>query len=81
MHIWSNIKNFLYDTDNFIAFFQNKLYIYNIKRIETLTDSKIVVHFENKKVVIKGKYFKPYKCLNKELALEGQIESVNFYDK
>ena len=81
MHIFNNIKNFLYDNDNFIAYFNNKIYLYNIIKIDTLTCNEIVVFFNNKKVEIKGNDLKPLKCLNKELLISGLIESVKFYER
>ena len=81
MHIFNNIKNFLYDNDNFIAYFNNKIYLYNIKKIDTLNTDNIIVYFNDKRVEIKGKSLKPIKCLNKELLISGSIESVKFYDR
>ena len=81
MHIWQNMKNFLYDNDNFIAIINNKIYLYNINKIDTLTDTNAILYFNNKKVEIKGIKLKPIKCLNKEIMLTGNIESVKIYDK
>lgn len=80
MHIWSNLKNFLYDNDNFIAIFNNKIYLYNIRKIDNLTTENIIVYFNDKKIEIKGNKLKPNKCLNKELLITGNIESVKFYE-
>jgi len=81
MHIYNNIKNFLYDNDNFIAYFNNNIYLYNIVKIDTLTNNNIIVYFNNQKVEIKGKNLKPNKCLNREIVISGTIESVKLYDK
>ena len=81
MHIFNNIKNFLYDNDNFIAYFNNKIYLYNIIKIDNLTNDNIIVYFNDKKVDIKGKNLIPKKCLNKELLILGNIESIKFYER
>ena len=81
MHIYSNIKNFLYDNENFIAYFNNKIYLYNIIKIDSLTTNSIIVYFKDKKVEIVGKSLKPRKCLNKELLISGIIERITFYEK
>ena len=81
MHIYSNIKNFLYDNENFIAYFNNKIYLYNIIKIDSLTTNSIIVYFKDKKVEIIGKSLKPRKCLNKELLISGFIERIIFYEK
>ena len=80
MHIWSNIRNFLYDNDNFIAIFNDKIYLYNIRKIDNLTPENIIVFFDDRKIEIKGNSLKPNKCLNKELLITGNIESVKFYE-
>lgn len=81
MHIFNNIKNFLYDNDNFIAYFNNKIYLYNIEKIDVLSNDYIVLYFNDKRVEIKGNYLKPINCLKKELILQGKIESVSLYDR
>ena len=81
MHIWSNIKNFLYDNNNFIAIFDNNIYLYNIKRIISITTEEVIVSFDNKKIKINGKKLCPIKSVTKEILITGNIESVNFYEK
>ena len=76
MHIWANLKSFLYDNDNFIAYFNNKIYLYNFINIITITNKEIVVQFKDHKVIIKGNNLKPSKVLKNELLLCGNIESV-----
>ena len=76
MHIWANLKSFLYDNDNFIAYFNNKIYLYNFINIITITNREIVVQFKDHKVIIKGNNLKPSKVLKNELLLCGNIESV-----
>ncbi|MBR1416402.1 MAG: hypothetical protein IJ572_01110 [Bacilli bacterium] len=80
MHIFTNLKNFLYDNDNFIAIVNDKIYLYNISKILTLKDDIIIVYFNNKKVEIKGKKLVPIRSINKELEIKGIIESVKIYE-
>ena len=81
MHIYNNIKNFLYDNNNFIAYFDNKIYLYNIIKIDKLNTDNITVHFIDRIIEIEGKKMKPIKCLNKELLISGIIESIKFHEK
>ncbi len=80
MHIWANLKSFLYDNDNFIAYFNNKIYLYNFINIITISSKEIIVQFKDKKVIIKGNNLKPNKVLKKELLLSGTIESVTIHE-
>ena len=81
MHIYSYLKNYLKDSDNFIAILPNSIYLYNIVKIDNILSDEIIIYFKNKIVNIKGSNLKPCKCLNKELLLTGNIESVNFYER
>ena len=49
MHIWNNLQNFLYDKENFLAFFDNKIYIYNFCKITILNKNTIHLQFNDKK--------------------------------
>ena len=80
MHILSNIKDFLYDKNDFIAYYDNFIYIYNFNKIDTLTSEEIVIIFDYKKIIIKGQYLKVIKCLKNELEITGILESVNIYE-
>ena len=80
MHIWSNLKRFLYDTDDFMAYFNNRLYLYNFINLKSISQDKIVVCFAKKNLLIKGSKLTPLKCSPKEIILTGNIESVNFYE-
>ena len=78
MHILANIKNFLYDNENFIAILDNKIYLYNISKIDTLNSNEIIIYFTNKKITINGCKLKVIKCINKEMLIDGLIERVSF---
>ena len=41
MHIWSCLKNFLYDKDNFIALYDNYIYIYNFTKVLSISNKEI----------------------------------------
>ena len=81
MHIYNNIKNFLYDNDNFIAYFNNKIYLYNIIKIDNISNNSIIVYFNDKIIKINGNCLKVNKCLNKELLINGSIESITFNER
>lgn len=81
VHIFNNVKNFLYDNDNFMAILNNKIYIYNLIKIDYICSNNIIIVFNNKILDIKGSNLKVIKSLINELELTGEIESVNFYAK
>ncbi len=76
MHIFNNIRNYLYDNDNFIAILDNRIYIYNSIFIKDISSNKIVLSFKNKMVRILGDDIKIIRSENKELELIGNIKKV-----
>ena len=76
MHLFNNIRNFLYDNDNFIAILDNKLYLYNVIEISDINDKNIVVLFNKRKVSIIGNNLKLIRSENRELELIGSIWKV-----
>ena len=76
MNIYNNIKNFLYDHNNFVCILDNSLYLYNVLSIEEVSDTKMVVLFNNKKVSIYGSNIKVIKSINKELELTLNLERI-----
>ena len=76
MHIFNNIRNFLYDNDNFIAILDNKIYLYNIVSIKDISNSKIVVLFDKRIIIIIGEDLKVIKSSDGELEILGSIKKV-----
>lgn len=76
MNIYNNIRNFICDNNNFICILDNKIYLYNIISIEEISNNKLVVLFNNKKVIINGNDIKLLRSENKELELTGVIERI-----
>ena len=76
LNIYNNIINFICDNNNFICILDNKIYLYNIISIEEISNNKLVVLFNNKKVIINGNDIKLIRSENKELELTGVIERI-----
>ena len=81
MHIYSTLKNYLKDNENFIAILPNYIYLYNVLKIDSISTTEINIYFKDKLLNIKGNNLKPCKCINKELSLSGNIESVSIYER
>ena len=76
MHIYNNIKNYIGDNNNFICILDNKIYLYNVLFIYEISNSKLVVLLNNKRVSIIGKNIELIKSYNREIILNGLIERV-----
>ena len=81
MNVLSNLRNFLYANENFIALYNNKIYLYNISKIITLKEDNVIVLFNDKIITINGSNLKTYKYYDKELILSGLIERIFIDDR
>jgi len=78
MHIWANLKNFLYDKDYFMAYFNNNLYIYNFTKVISISSKKIIFVLDTVKVTISGRNLVIKKASNYEMIVNGNIEAVSY---
>jgi len=76
VHIYSTLKEFLYDKDYFIAYYQNKIYIYNCDNIILLSKTKILIELQDKKITILGNDLSLCKSLNKEILITGIFKGL-----
>ena len=78
LHFKENLKNFLFDLDNFITIYENNFHIFNYQKLYTLSEDKIIFSLNNKKVIITGDDLKVKKMTNQELLINGKIMKVEF---
>lgn len=76
MRIFDNIKNFLYDQDYFISFFNDNVHIFNYLELRSFTDNEIILNMNSFKLSISGKNLKITKMENKELIINGEITNI-----
>ena len=81
MNILNYLRNFLYNNEDFIDLYDNKIYLYNIDKISLLNEELALISFKNKIIKLKGKNIKTYKYCDRELVLSGFIESVSLNEK
>ena len=80
MHIWNNIKDFLYDQNNFMAMYNKTIYIYNFNRLVTLNNKNIIVIINNQEVKITGDDLKVLKCSNNEIIVQGNLKEIKYFE-
>lgn len=71
-----SISTFLKNNSYNINISKNNLYINNYNKIDTISDKYISIYIEDIKLIIKGINFKVIKMLDKEILINGQIESI-----
>ena len=75
-----NIKNFLFDKDEYLTFFDNNVHIYGLEEVITLSDTLIKVITKKKTISITGKKIMILKLTKEELLINGIFERITFND-
>jgi len=78
LHFRENIKNFLFDLDNFITIYDNHLHVFNYERLDKLREDEIVIKLIDKIVIINGIKMKIKQMTKQELLISGEILKVEF---
>ncbi len=72
----NQIKNYLEQTSLEINIYDNLIHIVNYQKIISLTNSKIIVKDNLKKIIITGTSFSLNTLLDSELLVNGKLESL-----
>lgn len=78
MNIVNNIREFLYNKNYFISFFETYIHVFNFNNLITVNDSLAEFSFNDFKLVIIGKNFIVKKMLKNEILINGIIEKVEY---
>lgn len=78
LHINENLKNFIYDLNNYIAIYDNSLYAFNYQDLMHISKTNIILRFNNYKIEIEGINFKINKMTKQELKIVGKINNMRF---
>lgn len=82
MHTFENLKTFLYDQDEFIAIYKNKIHIFSYIKIQHFSIDYISILFANFKLNIKGENLKIINMQESEMIIKGIINNLEFkYEK
>lgn len=78
LHFSENLKNFLYDLNNFITIYENTLHVFNYSKLEKLSEKEIIININNKIVNISGHDLKIKQMTKQEILIKGNIVKVEF---
>jgi sporulation protein YqfC len=76
MNIKNNIINYLYDRENIVCMYDNFIYIYDFKYLESFNDTKIIVELKDKEISIIGNDLSIMRITKEELLIKGTIKSI-----
>ena len=75
-----NLISYVKDNDYLIGIYNNKIYIYNYKRIIDIDNNFIKIDLGIKKIKIKGKNLSVKKLENREVLISVNAEGLEFYE-
>ena len=78
LHFRENFKNFLFDLEDFITFYENHFHVFNYKKLNKLSETEIVLTLNNMMVKISGIGLKIKQMTKQELLINGVITKVEF---
>lgn len=76
LNIRNAIKDFLYDQNYFITMYNENIFIYGYKEIESLTNKTVKLKIDNFILKIDGNNLKVTKMNNSELFINGIINNI-----
>ena len=74
MNIKDNILNYLYDRDYCLCMYDDYIYIFNFKYLDSFNEEKIVVSLSGKHLTLIGKDLLIIKITKEELLIKGKIK-------
>jgi len=76
MKIIDRLKNGYRNKSYFISVYDNSVYLINYKEILNISDTTIMVRFNNFKLLIKGKDFRIIRKSNTDLEINGLVSNM-----
>ena len=76
MKIIDRLKNGYHNKSYFISAYDNSVYLINYKEILNISDTTIMVRFNNFKLIIKGKDFRIIRKSNIDLEIKGIVSNM-----
>ncbi len=73
---YNRIKNYIEDNEFHFDIFLNRIHIVNYTKILSLSDTRIIISFLDKKVTFTGNKLSLIKMLDDELLIKGNLQKV-----
>ncbi len=73
---YNRIKNYIEDNEFHFDIFLNRIHIVNYTKILSLSDTRIIILFLDKKVTFTGNKLSLIKMLDDELLIKGNLQKV-----
>lgn len=76
MNIRDNIANYLFDREYVVCTYDNYVYVFNYKYLESFSDSSITLKLEKKRVKVLGGDLAIVRITKEEILIRGEIKDI-----
>lgn len=76
MNIKENIVNYLYDREYLVALYEDYVYIFNYKYLDSFDEKRIVVEVQKRTISIEGEHLLIVKMTKEELLIRGKLLNI-----
>lgn len=76
MNLMNSFRSYLLDEEFKITMIENKIDVVNYDSIGHFDSSKVMIHYKNKTLVIKGKKLVVSRLLSDEVLITGEIKGI-----
>lgn len=76
MNLMNSFRSYLLDEEFKITMIENKIDVVNYDSIGHFDSSKVMIHYKNKTLVIKGKKLVVSRLLSDEVLVTGEIKGI-----
>lgn len=76
MNLMNSFRSYLLDEEFKITIIENKIDVVNYDSIGHFDSSKVMIHYKNKTLIIKGKNLVVSRLLSDEVLVTGEIKGI-----
>lgn len=78
MNLMNSFRSYLLDEEFKITMIENKIDVVNYDSIGHFDSSKVMIHYNSKTLIIKGKNLVVSRLLSDEVLVTGEIKGIEF---
>ena len=76
MNIRDNVVNYLFDRDYIVSLYDDYVYFFNYKYLDTFGEREIVVSLKDRKFILTGSGMAIVKMTKEELLIKGSVSDL-----
>lgn len=76
MNIRNNLVNYLFDKDYIVSLYDDSIYFFNYKYLDSFDEKEIIVSLVSKRMTVQGEGLTIVKMTKEELLIKGKIREL-----